>query len=154
MRRLDSDGVRDNELLIEICRSREQGIQRLGFDLLPDLIMMPPDEGVVRDLAQIASSTDDVGVPRRLVVALGKTDCTLIDIAMNATGNLEEGVRRRAFEAVEGTGKTCLGRGVRKECVFSWLYAKADLPIAPDGSTGSGTEEEASSRRRRAPLPR
>lgn len=102
LRRLAADGVRDNELLLEVCRSTEQGVQRLGFDLLPDLLVLPPNEDVVRELAQIASGTDDVGVPRRLVSALGKIEPGMTDVLFDGIGSAEEGLRRRAYEVVEG----------------------------------------------------
>lgn len=101
LRRLAADGVRDDELVLEVCRSSEQGIQRLGFDLVPDLLTVSPNEDIVRELAQIASGTDDVGIPRRLILALGKVESAMTDVVLDAIESVEEGVRRRAFEVVE-----------------------------------------------------
>lgn len=101
LRRLATDHVRDEELLRDVCRSQEQGIQRLGFDLVADLMTLPPTQETVHELAQIASHTDDVGIPRRLITAFGEIDATFSDLLLDEIGNVEEGVRRRAFEAVE-----------------------------------------------------
>lgn len=101
LRRLAAEGVRDDELLLDVCRSSEQGIQRLAFDLVPDLSTMPLSEDTVHELAQIASRSDDVGIPRRLVVALGRADPAMTDVLFDAIASVEEGVRRRAFEVVE-----------------------------------------------------
>lgn len=108
LRRLAADRQRDDELLLEVCRSSEQGVQRLAFDLVPDLLALPPKEDTVRELAQISAGTDDVGIPRRLVVALAKVDPTSIDLLLEAIGSLEEGLRRRAFEVVEEDWDTVL----------------------------------------------
>ena len=101
LRRLAGDGVRDDEILLDVCRSAEQGVQRLGFDLLPQILEVPPSEDTIRELAQISSGSDDVGIPRRLVVALAKVDSTYTDVLLDAVESLEEGLRRRAFEVVE-----------------------------------------------------
>jgi len=101
LRRLAAEGVRDDEILLEVCRSSEQGVQRLAFDLVPHLLTLPPNEDVVRELAQIASGTDDVGVPRRLVSAFAMIEPSMTDILLDTIGSVEEGVRRRAYEAIE-----------------------------------------------------
>jgi hypothetical protein len=101
LRRLAEEGLRDDELLVEVCRSNEQGVQRLGFDLLPKLLTVPPSEDVVRDLAEIASHCEDVGIPRRLVTALGTIESAMTDVVFDAIGSVEEGLRRRAYEVVE-----------------------------------------------------
>ena len=99
--------MRDDKLLLEVCRSSEQGVQRLGFDLVPDLLIVPPNEDIVRELAQIASGTDDVGIPRRLVLAHRQgPHSAMTDVLLNAIARVEEGVRRRAFEVVEENGET------------------------------------------------
>lgn len=101
LRRLAAEGVRDEDLLLDVCRSREQGIQRLGFDLMPELIPLPPTEDLLRELAHIAGKSDDVGVPRRLLSAVAQIRSSMLDVVLDATGATEEGVRRRAFEGVE-----------------------------------------------------
>jgi len=119
LRRLAAAGIRDDEMLLEVCQSSEQGVQRLGFDLVPDLLSLPPNEDVVRELAQIASGTDDVGIPRRLVMALGRLESTLIDVLLEAIGSFEEGLRRRAFEVVEQDWDMVLSAwGAERMCMF------------------------------------
>lgn len=101
IRRLAAEGVRDADLLEEICHSHEQGVQRLAFDLLPELIPLPSDEDLLRELAQIAGRSEDIGVPRRLVSAVAQLQPGMLDVVFNAIGLSDEGVRRRAFEGVE-----------------------------------------------------
>jgi hypothetical protein len=101
IRRIAAAGVTDSELALDVCRSAEQGVQRLGFDVLPQLLSLPLDESVVRELSQIAQATDDVGVPRRLVSSLAAMDPTMADVLLDAIDSVDEGVRRRAYEAVE-----------------------------------------------------
>lgn len=101
IRRLAAEGVRDGDLLEDVCRSHEQGVQRLGFDLLPELIPLPPSEDLLSELGHIAGKSDDVGVPRRLVTAVAQIQPAMLDVVLNATGATDEGVRRRAFEGVE-----------------------------------------------------
>ena len=101
LRRLASGEERDNDLLLEVCRSGEQGVQRLAFDLLPRLLEVPPSEDTLGELARIASATDDVGLARRLVVAVGKIEPKIVDVVLDALASGDAGVRRCAFEAVE-----------------------------------------------------
>lgn len=108
IRRLAADGVRNDEVLLDLCRSSEQGIQRLGFDLMPQLMVLPPDEDFVRELAEVASRSDDVGIARRLVMGLGKIEPTMTDFLVDMIMNAEEGLRRRAFEVVENDWDTVL----------------------------------------------
>src|SRR6478609_2542199 len=101
LRRLAAAGVRNEELVRSGCRSYEQGIQRLTFDLLPELLPDPEDEDLLRELATIAGTSDDVGLSRRLLLAVARVRPTLLDTLLEATGRTEEGLRRRAFEGVE-----------------------------------------------------
>jgi hypothetical protein len=99
--RLASEKVREGDFVESICRSHEQGVQRLAFGLLPDLLPRPIDEDLLHEIAQIAGSGDDVGVQRRLISAVADIDPTKLDVALNAIGSSEIGLRRRAFEGVE-----------------------------------------------------
>lgn len=101
LRRLASEGFRDNEFVVDVSRSAEQGVQRLAFDLLPHLLVLPPNEDVLRELAQVAGRSDDVGIARRYIGSIIEIDATMLDVVLEATGSVEEGVRRRAFEGVE-----------------------------------------------------
>jgi hypothetical protein len=75
--------------------------RRHFVDLLPELLPLPVDEELLREVVQIASGSDDVGVPRRLVSGLARIQPQSLDIVLHSTCSAEEGVRRRAFEAVE-----------------------------------------------------
>jgi hypothetical protein len=101
LRRLAAEGVRDADLVLRVCASREEGVQRLAFDLLPELFPLPVDEELLREVVQIAAGSDDVGVLRRLVSGLARIHPLSLDVVLGATGTTEEGVRRRAYEAVE-----------------------------------------------------
>jgi hypothetical protein len=131
LRRLAADGVRDNELLLEVCRSSEQGVQRLGFDLVPDLLILPPNEDIVRELAQIASGTDDVGIPRRLVVAIGRIESAMTDVLLNAIASVEEGVRRRAFEVVDENWDAVLSAWGAERMLLFLDACEAKTPARP-----------------------
>lgn len=109
IRRLAAEEVRDDEFLLEVCRSAEQGVQRIAFDLLPFLIVKPANDSLLRELAQIGANTDDVGVARRLVVSLAEIAPSKMDVLLEEMGSLEEGVRRRAFEGVERNYDQVLG---------------------------------------------
>ncbi|MCD5316914.1 hypothetical protein [Kineosporia babensis] len=101
LRRLAAADVRDRDLLLDVCTSKEQGVQRLGFDLLDKLIPLPPDEDLVRRLADISAQSDDVGVPRRFLSSIADLEPQLLDVALSAAGPRDEGSRRRAFEGLE-----------------------------------------------------
>jgi hypothetical protein len=102
LRRLAAAGIRDRDLVTATCSSREQGVQRLAFDVLPALLPLPPDEDLLRELAQIASQCDDVGLVRRLVASMPEISSEAIDVVLDASGSVDEGARRRAFEGVDG----------------------------------------------------
>lgn len=101
LRRLAQEEVRNEELVLEVCSSSEQGVQRLAFDLLGSLIPLPLNEDTLQELALIANKTDDIGVARRLVASIAKIDPTMIDVVLEAVRNQEEGVRRVAFENID-----------------------------------------------------
>jgi hypothetical protein len=101
LRRLAKDGFRDAELVLSACASREQGVQRLAFDLLSELLPTPVDDELVRDVVQIATASDDIGVPRRLISGIARIQPLSLDVVLHAAGTTDEGVRRRAYEAVE-----------------------------------------------------
>jgi hypothetical protein len=86
---------------------------------LPDLLTVPPNEDLVRELAQIASGTDDIGVPRRLVSAVGKIEPAMTDVLLDAIGSVDEGVRRRVYEVVEGDWDSVLRPGATNGCISS-----------------------------------
>lgn len=101
LRRLAADSVRDRDLVLDACRSQEQGVQRLAFELLAQLCPLPPDDELVRDLTQIAAASDDVGIARRLTTTIAQMAPFVLDTVLESMGSAEVGVRRRAYEAVE-----------------------------------------------------
>lgn len=101
VRRLAAAGVRDEELVLDLARSREQGVQRLAFDLMPQLIPIPISQDLISELATVVSQSDDVGISRRFISFVGEIDPLSLDVVFRAVGVNEEGNRRRAYEAVE-----------------------------------------------------
>jgi hypothetical protein len=93
-------GVDDEDLLL-LLDSNEQGVQRLAMLELAGLYRMRPPDGAFFDqLVDIANQSDDVGIPRRLIPALLEID---VDAAVHAFMGLaleEEGSRRRLAEAL------------------------------------------------------
>lgn len=101
LRRLAEEGVRDEELLLAVCGSQEQGVQRMGFDLLPSLIPIPPSEDLLHNLAAVAGKCDDVGIARRFISSVATVRPVLLDAVFETAGTAEVGARRQAFEGVE-----------------------------------------------------
>lgn len=101
IRKIAEEKIRDGEFFYNICRSSEQGVQRLAFELMADLVPLPFEEELLRELAQIAERSDDVGIARRLVNSLAKLNPLLLDTLLEELGNPIEGIRRRAFESIE-----------------------------------------------------
>lgn len=102
IRRLAEEQIRDNNFVLDTCNSTEQGVQRIIYDLLTSLIELPLNDDILRELSHVAINTDDVGVARRLVSSVSGLEPTKLDIIIEGLGKLEEGVRRRAFEGIEG----------------------------------------------------
>ena len=60
--RLAAERTRDRNLVDAVCRSHEQGVQRLAFSLLADLLPLPLDSDLLGEVARVAGDSDDVGV--------------------------------------------------------------------------------------------
>ncbi|MDQ6944924.1 MAG: hypothetical protein M3256_01345 [Actinomycetota bacterium] len=96
-------GGLDEEELLPVVESAEQGVQRLAVQELPGLYRMrPPNPSFLRQLVEIANQADDVGVARRLIASLIEIDLrtgmqALLDLSLN-----EEGSRRRLAQALVG----------------------------------------------------
>lgn len=101
IRRLATHGYRNNDFLLDICASAEQGIQRLAFQLLHHFAETPVTDDFLRDVARIAANVDDIGVGRRLILSAAELKLTSLDAVVTSLGTSDEGVRRRAFEAIE-----------------------------------------------------
>ncbi|UTH49557.1 hypothetical protein KBW81_07340 [Loktanella salsilacus] len=101
IKRLALENLRDEDFLLDICRSDEQGVQRLGFSILPSLVPLPMKDDLLRELAQIANNNDDVGTQRRFVNSVTELCPENLDIVLESVEALEVGIRRRAYEGVE-----------------------------------------------------
>lgn len=108
IRKLAECGVRDDDFVINICRSSEQGVQRLAFNLFPALVELPLADHLLDELATIASQNDDVGIARRLVMSVAAIDPEKLLDLLEKLDDLEVGVRRRAFEGFEANEEQLL----------------------------------------------
>lgn len=100
LRRLADGGYRDGELVLSVCRSMEQGVQRLGFELLPQLLP-EGDSDLLDELAGAADRSDDLGVRRRFIVSAGTIAPTRIDELLPLVTATDVSLRRLAYEAVD-----------------------------------------------------
>lgn len=107
--RLAADKIRGWELLLTTCNSKEQGIQRLAFDCIPWLVPLPIEPDRIEELAAIATRSDDIGIPRRLILAIAEACPTELDTALSLLDGKEAGLRRLAFEAAEDSWAALLG---------------------------------------------
>lgn len=132
IRRLAADEVRNGDFVLEVCKSFEQGVQRLAFDLLPSLVPLPIEDSALRELAQIAAGIDDVGVARRLTLAVAKLQPSKLDILLEGMGSLEEGIRRRAYEGVDRHYAQVLGEwgSARMKRFLELCEAKSTVTIS------------------------
>lgn len=122
LRRLADWGERDNEWAVDACRSLEQGVQRLAFELLPQIIELPADPDVLNEVISIAEQSDDVGLANRLALSIGALLPDHLDLLLESRVGNQEGLRRRVFEVIESReaqllttwGPTRLGEALLK----------------------------------------
>lgn len=89
------DGV-DDETLLELAGSLEQGVSRLAFAQLPRLIKTRPVSlSLLEELTELAGDSDDAGLPRRLVASLFSIDPEIAVTVLVGIPSLEVGTRRR-----------------------------------------------------------
>jgi hypothetical protein len=99
---LAEDGGLDEDDLQMVLDSREEGVQRLSVELLPRLWPeRPVSEELLNRCVQIANSSDDVGVTRRLIPVLFAMDVAGALHAMDSLNLSEVGARRRLAAAIE-----------------------------------------------------
>ena len=89
------DGV-DDETLLELAGSLEQGVSRLAFAQLPRLIKTRPVSlSLLEELTELAGDSDDAGLPRRLVASLFSIGPEIAVTVLVGMPSLEVGTRRR-----------------------------------------------------------
>ena len=102
IRALAQHGAADEDTVLTLLSSTEQGVQRLAIELLPDLyVPRPADPEFVAHCVAVANRSTDVGVTRRLIPALLAIDLAVAVRAMSTLELVESGTRRRLAEALE-----------------------------------------------------
>ncbi|NES12987.1 hypothetical protein G3554_21040 [Micromonospora sp. PPF5-17] len=102
IRALAAHGGTDEESILALLASMEQGVQRLAVELLPQLyVPRPADPEFVAHCVAVANRSADVGVTRRLIPALLAIDLPVAVHAMSTLELVESGARRRLAEALE-----------------------------------------------------
>lgn len=90
------------EVTLALLGSPDQGVQRLAFARLPDLyVERPPGRDFLIAVIEIANTTDDVGVARRLLPTLFEMDLTTALDALTSLNLSDIGLRRRLTEQLE-----------------------------------------------------
>ncbi|TDB71562.1 hypothetical protein [Micromonospora sp. KC723] len=99
---LAAHGADDDELILALMSSMEQGVQRLTIELLPKLYTArPADPEFFAHCIAMANRSSDIGVTRRLIPALLEIDLPAAVRAMATLDLVESGARRRMFETLE-----------------------------------------------------
>ncbi|SCF13275.1 hypothetical protein GA0074696_2919 [Micromonospora purpureochromogenes] len=102
IRALAARGATDEQLVLDLLSSMEQGVQRLTIELLPKLYTTrPADSDFLAHCIAVANRSSDVGVTRRLIPALLEIDLSAAVEAMVTLDLVESGARRRMFETLE-----------------------------------------------------
>ncbi|MBM0255993.1 hypothetical protein [Micromonospora sp. 4G55] len=102
IRALAAHRAADEEIIIALMSSMEQGVQRLAIELLPKLyVPRPADPEFFAHCISVANRTADVGVARRLIPALVGIDLPAAVRAMATLDLVESGARRRLAETLE-----------------------------------------------------
>ncbi|MEH0934787.1 hypothetical protein [Micromonospora psammae] len=102
IRALAAHRAADEETILTLLSSMEQGVQRLTVELLPQLYAerMADPEFFAHCIA-VANRSADVGVARRLIPALLDIDLPTAVRAMATLQLVESGARRRLAETLE-----------------------------------------------------
>lgn len=100
-RALAATGGVDDETLIELVRSEEQGVSRLALALLPGLHGAPvPSLPLIDELVEVCNESDDVGLGRRLATQLFASSPAVAVTALQGLELHEIGLRRRVAAGI------------------------------------------------------
>ncbi|MDQ6523837.1 hypothetical protein RB608_09515 [Nocardioides sp. LHD-245] len=90
------------DVALALLGSPEQGVQRLAFARLADLyIERPPRRDFLEAVVEIANTSDDVGVARRLLPTLFDMDLATALAALTELNLTDSGLRRRLIDQLE-----------------------------------------------------
>lgn len=111
-------GLRDQNSVLELLASAEQGVQRLGAQLLPKLYRQrPADPQFIVDCVDLSNENDDVGFKRRLIPALMIIDVPSAVIAFEGLELSDIGSRRRLAAVLEDHEAEIAVDGVKTHAV-------------------------------------
>jgi hypothetical protein len=111
---LAADGGLGDDDLHAVLESAEEGVQRLSITLLPQLATGNPADADLMDFCvQLANSSDDVGVARRLIPALFQMNLTSAMAALDSLDLSDAGTRRRLAATLEDNEEAIVGAGLR-----------------------------------------
>lgn len=97
----DREGV-DEEAVLTLLSSAEQGVQRLTVQLLDRLYQVrPPEPDFLGQCVHVANESDDTGIVRRLIPSLFRIDLVAAVEALEAIDLSEVGTRRRIAGVLE-----------------------------------------------------
>ncbi|MBY8869353.1 hypothetical protein [Streptomyces sennicomposti] len=103
----------DNDDVVDVLSSAEQGVQRLATDHLAELYRVrPPDPEFFDHCVQLANASDDVGMARRMLPALLDLDIATAIEALASLDLAEVGLRRRVVEQLISRESQILDNGL------------------------------------------
>jgi hypothetical protein len=116
VRALAARRAADEETVLGLLSSIEQGVQRLVVHCLDELYATrPADADLLEQCVAIVNTSDDVGLARRLIPSLLRIDVPLGVRALGALDLVESGVRRRLAEALEAAEEEIVRHGLVAE---------------------------------------
>ncbi|MEU4498574.1 hypothetical protein AB0F96_35335 [Streptomyces sp. NPDC023998] len=102
LRALAARGTLDEDALLSLLASTEQGVQRMTVELLGDLhAARPVDPALFEHVVAVANASDDVGIPRRLVPVLLDMNLPAAIDALEMLDMEDSGSKRRLADALE-----------------------------------------------------
>lgn len=111
-------GAASEDVVLNLVRSREQGVQRLAIANLPGLYRQrPPDPDFLADCVALANDADDVGLLRRLIPAVFEIDAAAAITALAGLDLTEIGTRRRLATALEANEEGIIRAGMNPAAI-------------------------------------
>lgn len=99
---ITENGGADEDTVLALIASGEQGVQRLAAQRLDSIYQVrPPNPDFMAQCVHAANESDDVGIIRRMIPSLLKIDLATAVDALLALDFTEIGTRRRAAEHLE-----------------------------------------------------
>ncbi|NKZ09228.1 hypothetical protein [Actinomadura latina] len=99
---ISANGGADEDTVLTLIGSDEQGVQRLSVQLLDTLYRVrPPEPDFITHCVQTANQADDIGIVRRMIPSLLRIDLALAVESLLSLDLTEVGTRRRIAEHLE-----------------------------------------------------